>query len=311
MARLPQPGGDSGQWGEVLNDYLRVSHNDDGTLKSGSVSDVTLQDSSVGVAKIATNSSPTTGQSLTYDGTGLAWSTTSGSGSTPDASASTKGIIQLAGDLGGTAMSPTVPGLASKEAAIAAGTTGQYYRGDKSWQTLDKTAVGLANVDNTPDANKPISSAVQIALNAKEAAIAAGTTGQYLRGDKTWQTLDKSVVGLSNVDNTSDANKPVSVATQTALSGKANSTHTHAAADITSGTLDAARIPAATETTTGGVQLASVSEATTGTNATKAVTPAGVKAAVNAVAHPILFVDSLGNIPPGTPVDTLVIVRAA
>jgi hypothetical protein len=53
------------------------------------------------------------------------------------------------------------------EPAIAAGTTSQYWRGDKSWQTLDKIAVGLGNVDNTSDANKPISTATQAALNAK------------------------------------------------------------------------------------------------------------------------------------------------
>jgi len=35
------------------------------------------------------------------------------------------------------------------EPIIAAGTTGQYWRGDKSFQTLDKTAVGLGNVENT------------------------------------------------------------------------------------------------------------------------------------------------------------------
>lgn len=40
----------------------------------------------------------------------------------------------------------------------------------------------------------------------------AGKTGIVL--------LDKSDVGLANVDNTSDANKPVSTATQTALDGK-------------------------------------------------------------------------------------------
>lgn len=38
---------------------------------------------------------------------------------------------------------------------LAPGTVQQYYRGDKSWQTLDKTAVGLGNVDNTSDASKP------------------------------------------------------------------------------------------------------------------------------------------------------------
>lgn len=34
MARLPQPGADNGVWGNVLNDFLSVEHNSDGTLKS-------------------------------------------------------------------------------------------------------------------------------------------------------------------------------------------------------------------------------------------------------------------------------------
>ena len=83
-----------------------------------------------------------------------------------------------------------------------------------------KAEVGLGNVDNTSDLNKPISTATQTALNGKENTITPGTTSQYFRGDKTFQTLDKSAVGLSNVDNTSDANKPVSTATQTALNAK-------------------------------------------------------------------------------------------
>ena len=61
---------------------------------------------------------------------------------------------------------------------------------------------------------------LQSALDAKEPTITAGTTSQYYRGDKSFQTVDKTAVGLSNVDNTSDANKPVSTATQTALDGK-------------------------------------------------------------------------------------------
>ena len=71
------------------------------------------------------------------------------------------------------------------------------------------------------------------ALSGKEPSIAAGTTAQYWRGDKTMQALDKSAVSLANVDNTSDANKPVSSATATALSGKAATSHTHAIADTT------------------------------------------------------------------------------
>ena len=91
---------------------------------------------------------------------------------------------------------------------------------------ITKTMVGLGNVDNTTDAGKPVSTATQTALNGKENTITAGTTGQYYRGDKTFQTLDKSAVGLSNVDNTTDANKPISTLTQTALNLKLNTDDT-------------------------------------------------------------------------------------
>jgi hypothetical protein len=110
----------------------------------------------------------------------------------------------------------------AKEATITATTSADYYRGDKTFATLNKTAVGLANVDNTSDANKPVSSATQTALNLKENTITATTSADYYRGDKTFATLNKSAVGLGNVDNTSDANKPVSTATQTALDAKTN-----------------------------------------------------------------------------------------
>jgi hypothetical protein len=100
--------------------------------------------------------------------------------------------------------------LNAKEGTLTAGTTSQYYRGDKSWQTLDKTAVGLSNVDNTTDANKPVSTATQTALNLKANLASPTFTG-------TVSGITKSMVGLSSVDNTSDAGKPVSTAQQTAL----------------------------------------------------------------------------------------------
>lgn len=34
MARLPIPGGDEGDWGEVLNNFLRIEHNTDGTQRT-------------------------------------------------------------------------------------------------------------------------------------------------------------------------------------------------------------------------------------------------------------------------------------
>jgi hypothetical protein len=50
-------------------------------------------------------------------------------------------------------------GITDAEPTITAGTTSQYWRGDKTWQTLNKAAVGLGNVDNTSDVNKPVSTA--------------------------------------------------------------------------------------------------------------------------------------------------------
>jgi len=103
---------------------------------------------------------------------------------------------------------------------IAAQGNVQSVNGKTGVVVINKSDVSLGNVDNTSDINKPISTLVQNALNLKEGTITAGTTSQYWRGDKTFQTLDKSAVGLSNVDNTSDLSKPISTATQTALNLK-------------------------------------------------------------------------------------------
>jgi hypothetical protein len=45
--------------------------------------------------------------------------------------------------------------------------------------------------------------------------------------------LEKADVGLGSVDNTADADKPVSTATATALGGKSDTGHTHAQSDVT------------------------------------------------------------------------------
>lgn len=65
-------------------------------------------------------------------------------------------------------------------------------------------------------------SGISTALDSKEPTINAGAAGQYWDGTKSWQSLNKTAVGLGNVDNTSDANKPISTATQTALNAKVN-----------------------------------------------------------------------------------------
>lgn len=46
-------------------------------------------------------------------------------------------------------------------------------------------------------------------------------------------TYTANEIGLGNVDNTADADKPISTATQTALDGKSDTGHTHTVSDIT------------------------------------------------------------------------------
>lgn len=52
MARLPQVGGDSGDWGDILNDYLSQVHQPDGTLKSGVVTAGIVADNSITESKL-------------------------------------------------------------------------------------------------------------------------------------------------------------------------------------------------------------------------------------------------------------------
>jgi hypothetical protein len=79
--------------------------------------------------------------------------------------------------------------------------------------------------------------------------LAAGQV-QSVNGETGVVVIDKADVGLSNVDNTSDVNKPVSTATQTALNAKANTSHNHAATDLTSGTVPTARLGSGTADST-------------------------------------------------------------
>lgn len=108
---------------------------------------------------------------------------------------STRGLLRLAGDLAGTADTPTVPGLASKLDSSQKG-----------------AASGVASLDSS---GKIPSSQLQVTFPVTSVATRTGDV-----------TLAKADVGLGNVDNTSDANKPVSTATQTALNAKADETTT-------------------------------------------------------------------------------------
>ena len=99
-----------------------------------------------------------------------------------------------------------------------------------------RAKLGLGNVDNTSDADKPISTATQAALDLKanvgdlSAALAAKADTITIKAyidTKLASGITKSMVGLGSVNNTADADKPISTATQAALNLKAN------AADLT------------------------------------------------------------------------------
>lgn len=79
MSRLPIPGSDSGQWGDILNTFLLTAHNADGTLKSGVVDSGVLANNVVSSSKLAVSNGQD-GQVLTKDSgqtSGLSWTTVS------------------------------------------------------------------------------------------------------------------------------------------------------------------------------------------------------------------------------------------
>jgi hypothetical protein len=105
--------------------------------------------------------------------------------------------------------------------------------------------LGLGNVDNTADVDKPISTATQAALNLKAnstdvntaLALKASAADVDLKAPIASPTftgivsgITKSMIGLGSVDNTSDVDKPISTATQEALDLKLNATGNAASA---------------------------------------------------------------------------------
>lgn len=158
MARLPIPGGDDNVWGSILNDYLLQSHTNDGLLKPNTVGNDQLLAGSVVNSKLATGA-------VTND------TITDGTISEPKLDANVQ----------------------TKLNSIAPVTSVNGQTGDV---VLDKSDVGLGNVDNTSDANKPISTATQTALNAKantSTVINSGTGltgGGDLSADRTLSVVD-------------------------------------------------------------------------------------------------------------------------
>ncbi len=128
------------------------------------------------------------------------------SGSTQDATTSVKGIVQLAGDLTGTAIAPLIGD--SKVTTIkiedAAVTDSKIATG------ISASKVGLGNVDNIADIDKPISTLTQGAITAEETR-----------------------AGLAEVANTTDiATNAASILLKEDVVNKSTNVVTDAASDI-------------------------------------------------------------------------------
>ena len=114
---------------------------------------------------------------------------------------------------------------------------------------ITQTMVGLSNVDNTSDVNKPVSTAQQTALDLKANLASPTFTG-------TVSGITNTMVGLGNLDNTSDANKPVSTSQQTALDFKAPLASPTFTGTVTAPATSITNTTDSSSTATGALQVA-------------------------------------------------------
>lgn len=202
MARLPIPGGDSGDWGTILNDYLTQVHNTDGSLKDNVVTGAALAPNAVDATVIADGSITNV---LIADGT----------------IQETKLATAVQTKLNAVAGTPDWNTLTNKPAVIAAGADQATARSAIGAGTSNLalggtgSALTAAKSDHTQTAST-ISDSTTIGRTILTAVDAAAV--------KTALSLTKTDVGLGNVDNTSDAIKNAATATLTnkTISGASN-----------------------------------------------------------------------------------------
>lgn len=127
----------------------------------------------------------------------------------PPATVDTPGVVQLEHSLTNPSNAKALTaGMGKKlqdekEPNIAAGTTSQYWRGNKSWRDFatDVRATVLTGLSTATNSAIAAVDTVLVALgklqaqiNGKEPSITAGTALQFWRGNKTWGTIAASDV---------------------------------------------------------------------------------------------------------------------
>jgi hypothetical protein len=96
---------------------------------------------------------------------------------------------------------------------------------------VSATTVGLGNVDNTSDVNKPVSVATQTALDLK---LDSSSLTTHSGDTANPHAVTATQVGLGNVDNTADTDKPISTLAQAALDLKVDDSTDQLTVDDTS-----------------------------------------------------------------------------
>lgn len=270
MARLPQVGGDVGNWGTVLNDYLSESHNTDGTLKNNIVGASQLQDGAVGTFAIADSAVVEAKLSSAVQ----AKLNTAGSGGVGDDTITTAklndGAVTNAKISASAAIAQSKIANLTTDLASKADTTHTHAINEVT--SLQTTLSGKANTSHSHAIGDVTD--LQTTLTGK-----ANATHAHAIADIT--SLSTTLSGKANTTHSHAVADITGL--QTTLTGKADTAHTHAAGDINTGTIAAARLPAATATSVGAVELATTAEAVAGTDTTRAVTPAGLASAVSSI----------------------------
>jgi hypothetical protein len=151
-----------------------------------------------------------------------------------DADATTKGKIQLAGDLGGTASSPTVPGLALKEdvsnkSNAALGTSTTLY----PTQNAVKTYVDAQVAVGAADASSTTKGIIQLTGALGGTASSPTVPGLALKANASDVTT--SLTAKEDVSNKSNA----ALGTSTTLYPTQNAVKTYVDAQVASGAQDA------------------------------------------------------------------------
>ena len=242
-ARLPVPGSDDGTWGTLLNDFLTVEHNGDGTLKIRTDNTIpTTLDTLTDVAA----SGATNNQVLTFSSGSSTWvPSTVSSSVVVDASSSGKGIVQLAGDLGGNnnAAAPAISAGAVTGSKIASATiTDANISGtaainrtklDTSTQTsLGKADTALQAANNLSDLASAATARTNLGLGT---AATQASSAFDAAGSATTAQNNATASSLQKASNLSDLASAATARTNLGL-GSAATTSSTAGGDL-SGTL--------------------------------------------------------------------------